>query len=190
MAELFGLEVAALGYLEAGDDQASRILPNVPFRRNPYFTGYDEVIEDLHDRLVAEKDGVAIETISGLGGIGKTQLMLEYAFRYREEYQEVFWLRADTQELLDEDLAKAAKQLRVPEARKRQPNHQYLVTEARQWFQKHSGWLLLLDNVEEDVQVKDSLRGIAQVFPDPAQRCRESLLTAPARPGCTPGQDG
>lgn len=157
LAELFGLEVQELGYLQADDDQAGQKLWNVPFRRNPYFTGYDEVIEDLHLRLSTEKDGVAIEKISGLGGIGKTQLMLEYAFRYREEYQEVIWLRADTQELLDEDLANAAKQLRVPEARKRQPNHQYLVTEAWQWFQKHLGWLLLLDNVEENVQLKNIL---------------------------------
>src|SRR6266566_367960 len=162
LAALIGLEVEELGYLQAGDEQDSQKLWNVPFRRNPYFTGYDEVIEDLHLRLSAEKDGVAIETISGLGGIGKTQLMLEYAYRKRDDYQVVFWLRADKQELLEEDLAQAAKLLEVPEARKRQPNHQYLVTEARQWFQKHSGWLLLLDNVEEeDVhQVKDILSGM------------------------------
>ncbi len=157
LAALFGLEVEELGYLQAGDDQASQKLWNVPFRRNPYFTGYDEVIENLHLRLSAEKDGAAIETISGLGGIGKTQLMLEYAYRKRDDYEAVFWLRADKQELLQEDLAQTAKLLGVPEARKRQPNHQYLVTEARQWFQKHSGWLVLLDNVEEDVQVKDIL---------------------------------
>jgi hypothetical protein len=149
-----------LGYLEEGDNQESQVLPNVPFRRNPYFTGHDEVIKNLHDRLAAEKNGVAIATISGLGGIGKTQLMLEYAFRYHKEYQKVFWLRADTQELLEEDLAQAAMKLQVPEARKQQPNHQYLVTEVMQWFQKHSGWLLLLDNVEEHVRVKDILTGM------------------------------
>lgn len=160
LAALFGLEVEELGYLQAGDDQGSQKLWNVPFRRNPYFTGYDEVIEDLRLRISAEKDGVAIETISGLGGIGKTQLMLEYAYRRRDDYQAVFWLRADKQELLEEDLAQAAKLCGVPEARKRQPNHQYLVTEVKQWFQKHSGWLLLLDNVEEDVQVKDILSGM------------------------------
>jgi tetratricopeptide (TPR) repeat protein/DNA-binding XRE family transcriptional regulator len=160
MAELFGLEVEELGYLPAVADQASQRPWNVPFQRNPYFTGYGEVIEDLHRRLSAEKEGVAIETISGLGGIGKTQLMLEYAYRKRDNYQAVLWLRADKQELLEEDLAQAAKLLEVPEARKRQPNHQYLVAEAKQWFRKHPGWLLLLDNVEEDVQVKDILAGM------------------------------
>src|SRR5260221_659485 len=160
MAELFGLEVEELGYLPAVADQASQRPWNVPFQPNPYFTGCDEVIEDLHRRLSAEKDGVAIETISWVGGIGKTQLMVEYAYRKRDNYQAVLWLRADKQELLEEDLAQAAKLLEVPEARKRQPNHKYLVTEAKQWFRKHSGWLLLLDNVEEDVQVKDILAGM------------------------------
>src|SRR5947209_3860274 len=78
LADLFGPELWELGYLQKGDDQASQVLPNVPFRRNPYFTGYDEIIEALHGRLAAEKGGIAIKTISGLGGIGKTQLMLEY----------------------------------------------------------------------------------------------------------------
>ena len=160
LTELFGLEVQELGYLLADDDQAGQKLWNVPFRRNPYFTGYDEMIEDLHQHLSTEKDGVAIKTISGLGGIGKTQLMLEYAYRKRDDYQAVFWLKADTQGLLEEDLAQAARLLEVPEARKRQPNHQYLVNEAKQWFQKHSDWLLLLDNVEEDIHVKDILSGM------------------------------
>ncbi len=160
LAALIGLEVEELGYLQAGDDQASQKLWNVPFRRNPYFTAYDEVIEELHLRLSAEKDGVAIETLSGLGGIGKTQLMLEYAYRKRDDYRAVFWFRADKQELLEEDLAQAAKLLGVPEARKRQPNHQYLVNEAKQWLQKHSDWLLLIDNVEEGIKVKDLLLGM------------------------------
>ena len=57
MAALFGLEVEELGYLQAGDEQDSQKLWNVPFRRNPYFTAYDEVIENLHLRLSAEKMG-------------------------------------------------------------------------------------------------------------------------------------
>jgi transcriptional regulator with XRE-family HTH domain len=160
LAELFGLEVEELGYLQVDDALASQKLWNIPFLRNPNYTGYDEVIEKLHLRLLGEKDEIAIETISGLGGIGKTQLMLEYAYRKRDNYQAVFWLRADKQELLEEDLAQAAKMLGVPEARKRQPNHQYLVNEAKQWLKKHFGWLLLLDNVEEDVRVKDILSGM------------------------------
>ncbi len=38
--------------------------------------------------------------ISGLGGIGKTQTAVEYAYRYQQEYQYVLWLQANTSETL------------------------------------------------------------------------------------------
>jgi MinD superfamily P-loop ATPase len=41
------------------------------------------------------------QAISGLGGIGKTQLAIEYAYRYGSEYQAVLWARADTSEALN-----------------------------------------------------------------------------------------
>src|SRR5947207_132433 len=50
LAELFGLEVEELGYLQVDDDRASQKLWNIPFLRNPHYTGYDEVIEQLHLR--------------------------------------------------------------------------------------------------------------------------------------------
>src|SRR5437016_13560143 len=50
----------------------------------------------IHSLLHAGKTAA----ISGLGGIGKTQTAVEYAFRYREEYQYVLWVQANTLEAL------------------------------------------------------------------------------------------
>ncbi len=54
---------------------------NIPYRRNPYFTGREDALAQLHRALQTDST-VALshpQGISGLGGIGKTQTALEYA---------------------------------------------------------------------------------------------------------------
>ncbi len=72
---------------------------NVPFLRNPYFTGREQFLVSLHRTLAAEKTVALSQTraISGLGGIGKTQIAIEYAYRYAREYEAVLWVQAEFQ---------------------------------------------------------------------------------------------
>jgi hypothetical protein len=53
---------------------------NIPFERNPLFTGREEVLERLHTTLRAGKTTALTQAISGMGGIGKTQTAVEYAY--------------------------------------------------------------------------------------------------------------
>jgi hypothetical protein len=69
---------------------------NVPHPRNPFFTGREEVLQQLHKTISASR----IASLSGLGGIGKTQTAVEYAYRHRDDYSAVLWVGADTRELL------------------------------------------------------------------------------------------
>jgi hypothetical protein len=71
----------------------------VPYRENPCFTGRDGEIEQLHARLAR---GEVTQAVTGLGGIGKTQIAVHYAHRYRREYGYVFWIPADTAGQLDD----------------------------------------------------------------------------------------
>src|ERR1700757_181696 len=90
---------------------------HIPYQRNPFFTGREDVLAQLHRALQADAT-VALshpQGISGLGGIGKTQTALEYAYRYRAEYQAVLWARAATSDTLITDFVALAALLRLPE---------------------------------------------------------------------------
>src|SRR5947209_15444440 len=75
---------------------------NVPLRRNPFFTDREPVFTQIHKLLHSGKAAALSQppAISGLGGIGKTQTAVEYAFRYRDAYQYVLWVQANTSEAL------------------------------------------------------------------------------------------
>jgi hypothetical protein len=54
---------------------------NVPYPHNPFFIGREALLTHLYDILHDEKAAALTQAISGLGGIGKTQLAVEYACR-------------------------------------------------------------------------------------------------------------
>ena len=53
--------------------------------------------------------------MNGLGGIGKTQIALEYAYQHRQDYQAVLWSRADTPEALVSGYVEIAQHLSLPQ---------------------------------------------------------------------------
>jgi transcriptional regulator with XRE-family HTH domain len=130
---------------------------NVPYRRNPFFTGREDILMRLHETLTSGTTAALLQAqaISGLGGIGKTQTALEYAYRYRDDYQAVFWARADTREGLIADLAAIADLLQLPGANE-QDRHR-AVEAVRRWMNEHTGWLLILDNADDVELVSEFL---------------------------------
>lgn len=73
---------------------------NVPLQRNPFFTGREAILTDLHTMFTSKGAAGMVQplAISGLGGIGKTQIALEYAYHYRNDYRVVLWARAGSPE--------------------------------------------------------------------------------------------
>jgi hypothetical protein len=62
--------------IPSGDAERPTSVWNVPFSRNPFFTGRNEILDDLRAALVNTSTAVLTQAISGLGGMGKTRRRL------------------------------------------------------------------------------------------------------------------
>ena len=117
-------------------------------RRNPFFTGREDILERLHRTLTSTEEGRSPRpvAITGLGGMGKTQTMIEYAWRHRSDYQVVCWARAGDTDTLAAEFVRIVQVLNLPEATS--PDQKQAIAAFKAWMNEQARWLLILDNVE------------------------------------------
>jgi tetratricopeptide (TPR) repeat protein len=127
------------------------------------FKGREEFIDQLRSVLVSKPTHIAAVTakqaIHGLGGIGKTRVAVEYGLRFSHEYTALLFITADSPTNLERHLANlcGALVLNLPERDAREQEVQ--VAAALRWLREHSGWFLIIDNVDtpEAAQAVESL---------------------------------
>jgi hypothetical protein len=124
-----------------------RMISNLP-SRNPVFTGRAELLDQLHERLhpgqAAAVIQVQAQALHGLGGIGKTQLALEYPHRHVGDYDLIWWITAEQPAAVPGQLVALARRLGIPEATQQAETIQVLWDELR----GRDRWLLVYDNAE------------------------------------------
>ncbi|KAF6836762.1 transcriptional xre family [Colletotrichum plurivorum] len=129
------------------------VVEGIPFHRNFRFQNRDTVLEDLHRKLNPKSTpavGAAADqtscVIHGIGGVGKTQVALEYTYRYREDYAYIFWVRADSNIETLTSFASFARVLKPNAVAQDQLSN---VKTVRDWMAQNDQWLLIFDNADD-----------------------------------------
>ncbi|MFS7872232.1 FxSxx-COOH system tetratricopeptide repeat protein [Streptomyces asiaticus] len=121
---------------------------NVPPRNNN-FTGRQTLLDILHERLRSEGTAAVLpEALHGLGGVGKSQIALEYVHQHAGDYDAVWWIPAERPEQIRQALVQLADRLGLRagmEANTAVPS----VLDALRTGRPCRNWLLVFDNAEE-----------------------------------------
>jgi tetratricopeptide (TPR) repeat protein len=127
-------------------------------QRNRNFTGRKELLERLRSGLGNQVTAVVPHALHGLGGVGKTQVAIEYAYRYRGEYELIWWISADQPVLLRSSLAALAPHLGLPSATAIGiEDCAIAVIDALQRGHPYTKWLLIFDNADQPEDLKELL---------------------------------
>ncbi len=141
------------GWERRGDESA--ILIGVP-PQNPYFTGREDLLLDIHERLTGKPTALVPHALHGYGGVGKTHLAIEYVHRYQQEYNLVCWISAEQPAIVRTTIADLAKRMNLP-ALPADNAVREVVTALRR-RQPYDRWLLVFDNVNTSEDIDEFLR--------------------------------
>ncbi|MFV2017331.1 FxSxx-COOH system tetratricopeptide repeat protein [Micromonospora sp. LOL_023] len=121
--------------------------------RNPNFTGRESLLEHLHQRMREGTTAVLPHALHGMGGVGKSQLAVEYVYSHQGEYDVIWWIPSERSAQISNALAELAQRLQLPvgpEANAAVP----AVREALRLGQPYANWLLIFDNAESPAAVR------------------------------------
>ena len=128
----------------------------VPFRqKGEQVIGRADALQRVREQLTKGRRTSIGQTASfqGLGGLGKTQLAVEYAYRFREAYPNgVIWLNADQD--IDAQLTELAEKARWVSPLS---EHKYKLETAQRRLRTYSDCLIIFDNLEDPKAIKDYL---------------------------------
>jgi hypothetical protein len=122
--------------------------------RNPNFTGRGDELADLATALASEST-VTVQSLRGMGGVGKTQLATEFAHARAGDYDLVYWIAAEAPATIPDQFTALADQLGLDPA----PDPELLQAQVHDQLRGVPGWLLIFDNAEAAADIRAWLPG-------------------------------
>jgi tetratricopeptide (TPR) repeat protein len=127
--------------------------------RNPNFTGRASLLKDLHSQLAVERETAVLpHSLHGMGGVGKSQVAIEYVHRHRGDYDLIWWIPAEHPSQILSALTDLAHRLELDvsrEAISAVPAVREALSTSKTPYED---WLLVFDNAE-------SLSDVRPFFP-------------------------
>jgi hypothetical protein len=135
-------------------------------QRNKNFTGREDLLLQLRAGISSDVTAVVPHALHGLGGVGKTQLAIEYAWRYQSDYDVVWWIPADQPVLVRSSLAALAPHLDLPSVTATGIGEAATaVLDSLRRGNPYSQWLLIFDNADQPEDINDIIpRGPGHVL--------------------------
>jgi tetratricopeptide (TPR) repeat protein len=140
-------------------NQAAKPFSTVPFAPDPDFVDRPEIITWLRDKCAGRGARAALV---GLGGVGKSQLAIQYAHSIIDASPQtfVFWVHASTQARFEEEYKLIADRLQLPERSDPKSNVLRLVSD---WLRDEANgrWFMIVDNADNVETFSPSGKGKA-----------------------------
>lgn len=143
---------------------------HVPYKPTStrHFTGREVMLHNLAVSLNQGELPAPPQAITGLAGIGKTQLAVQYAFSHHSEYAGVWWFLSETSTTLCGSFLALADRLGLPERSKKEAH--VVREEVLQWLgRERQRWLLIYDNASGPQELRPYL---------PQAGCHHILITS------------
>lgn len=134
--------------------EIQRFLPlvwNVPHHLNPNFTGRVDILSNLRLSLTSGEPAAWKQAITGMGGVGKTQLAVEYIYLHSTDYKIIWWIRSKEPAAMAADYADLAASLDLHE--KDSSDQTKVIKAVKRWLEHYSGWQLIFDNVQDPREI-------------------------------------
>jgi len=131
--------------------------------RNTHFTGREELLDEIHREFQNGRAVSLRQTIAGLGGVGKTQTAIEFAYHNAGDYDVIWWINAENERGVEDAYHAFARRKSLPLVNHANGEPDVLET-VKEWFDTHHRFLFIFDNVEDFDVLDDCLpRNTGQV---------------------------
>lgn len=119
-----------------------------PYPYDDLFTDREPLVTAISSFFASARPRrTSLLALSGMGGIGKTSIALEYCYLASQTYQDILWLNASSRSVLSTSISSLADRLSVPQSIRQ--DEQQLFATIKQWLRDRPGWLLVLDQIED-----------------------------------------
>ena len=132
----------------------------VPFDKNERFMGRKELLGKLRQMLceAVESEWNHRVALYGMGGVGKTQVAIEYVYANRDKYERIYWITAQTQASILSGFKEIAIRTQcLAPLSIQNPDDRLVAKLVLSWLRQQKNWLIILDNLDDITIVKGYL---------------------------------